>query len=196
MPSFKPKDIEDLADIMYNPERSGDKEKYLSMTNTKLLSPNYEKEINTIFKDLEFKKIPTKEIKTFDFVENKKEILSEITTITFGDKTNLNKLDPTSKISKAIEHLGEKDSSEYPNYLRGGIIHYDSSLAYLVPELVDEIQNNAFVTSELDKNNLDYLLFKPIDSTLSPSMPAIMYVKKGQISKFGKIPDGAILVEI
>jgi hypothetical protein len=188
--------MEDLADIMYNPERSRDKEKFLSMTNTKLLSPNYEKEIKVIFQDLDFKKIKTQDIKTFDFIEEDKEILSEITTITFGDNTDLNKLDPISKISRAIEHLGEKDSSKYPNYLRGGIIHYDSSLAYLIPGLIEEIQNEEFIISEMMKNQLDYLFFKPIDSTLSPSMPKIMYVKKGLISRFGVILDGVILDEI
>ena len=69
MKKFKgPKDIEELQDIFYNPERKEDRKKYQDNFRTKITSPNLENDSSKIFKSLKLKKIKEKKkIKTFDF---------------------------------------------------------------------------------------------------------------------------------
>ena len=191
-----PKNIEDLYDMFSNPNRIVEMNNYMSQTNTKIIHQNIENEIHTIFKEMNFTKISRSDRKTFDYIEKEHKILAEITTIQSQLTIDTNTFDSKTKISKAIDHIGEKDSTEYPDHLKGGIIQYDSTLAILIPDLITKINDEEWIIEEIKRNNLDYVIFKPFESMSGLSMPRILYVKKEIISKFSCIENSYQIIKI
>ncbi|MEK0318913.1 MAG: hypothetical protein QQN43_04985, partial [Nitrosopumilus sp.] len=160
---------------------------------TKVLSPDLEKEVSRIFKDLNFKKIEKSGLKTFDFKDINQKILAEITSIDFQYDSDINKIKSKPKIRKAIKHLGEKDSKKLPKFSRGGIIHYSSTLALLRDDFVQDLQEKDFIIKEMSENNLDYLLLTPTESfaigkSSRKILPSLLFVKKQIRSKFVNFP--------
>jgi len=117
-----PKNIKELGEIFYDENKKEERKRYLDSLKTKVLSPDLEKEVSRIFKDLNFKKIEKSGLKTFDFKDINQKILAEITSIDFGIDSEINEIKSKPKISKAIRHLGEKDSNNFPDFARGGIM--------------------------------------------------------------------------
>ena len=166
------------------------------MTYTEVINPNIENEINTIFKGMNFMKISRSVKKTFDYIEKEHKILAEVTTIKCERVINTDTCNLKKKISKAIDHIGEKDSTEYPDHLKGGIIQYDSTLVMLMLDLTIEIKDKEWIIEEIKRNNLDYVIFKPFESMSGLSMPRILYVKKEIISKFSCIENSYQIIKI
>lgn len=198
----EPKDIEDLQDIFYNSQRKEDKKRYQDNFRTKIISPNLEKDSSKIFKSLNLKKIKEKKrIKTFDFKDENAKVLAEVTTIDFGDESNLSTMNVSTKIKTAVDHLGEKDSSEFSDYSRGGLIVYSSSLAFLREDLVGKIVDESFIKNLMKQNNLQYILFRPQESSMGGKasisiFPTILYVKKEHRDRFTQLPDETKIKEI
>ncbi|MDE2589250.1 MAG: hypothetical protein KGL95_06255 [Patescibacteria group bacterium] len=96
--------------------------------------------------------------------------------------------DITEKIKRAIEHIGIKDSSQFQDYFRGGVIYYSTIEAYFREELLPTIKNADFVKNEMISNGLDYLIFKLESASIngipsSNTYPTLTYVKNDPLSQ-------------
>lgn len=185
---FKPKKIEDLVDIFYNDDRKEDKRKYLSHVQTKVLSKACEDEVKKLFSGIgNIKKIPTEiDVRTFDSKIESAKILIETTTLNISNDDDQKEIN--DKLSKAVCHIGEKNSNKYPNYLRGGVIYYSTVLAFLDKKLTTLIQDTDFIRRLMEKKSLVYLVFVPESASIegrdsNQVFPSLLYGKDKTIEK-------------
>lgn len=178
--SPKPKDINDLVDISYNPDRINDRIRYGDWTQTKVMSKWQEKEVQELFNKFgKCEKLPTASyVQTFDFKVDESELLVEVTSV--NSEVNVNNLvdpDPKKNLEKlkaAMRHAEEKDSSQYPSY-RKGIVIYCAVEIVVLADLWNLIRGSRF-EQEFQASTLDYILFISGDN-----YPTLVLVRKGQL---------------
>lgn len=152
-----PDDIEDLTKIYYEGDPKNEKQKYESYLQS-ALSPYCEKDIKNVFACIgEITKIPRDTTKTFDFEIKSKNIMIEVTQI-FHPVTFNPVVDPNNKIRKTIAHIGEKESNE--SAIRGGAVYYSTITSFLA-NLPVKLEDEEFITCEMAKYNLSFILFLP-----------------------------------
>ena len=161
------------------------------------LSPYCEADAKRIFECIgEIRKIPRSGGKTFDFKIKSKNIVLEVTQISMRITFNPSE-DQSTKIQKAIKHIGEKESDM--SAVRGGVIYYSSIIAFL-GNLLERLQDENFIIQEMKKNNLCFILFLPERvSNLNPAelmpSPKLFYVAKVHKTTFVCLDSGIQIIE-
>ena len=119
-------------------------------------------------------------------------MLIEVTSIDFGTKKEIfvteNKI--ISKLRKAVGHIAEKDTDEFQNYYKGGVIFYTSLFNFL-SKFGDLIQNTKFIKTTKIFEKIDFIVFIPepafINNKSSRELqPPVFYVKNRAIFKLFK----------
>ena len=173
------KDIKEVERIFYGKDTKDEKHQYESYLWQPFAS-FYEEEAKKSFTCIgKVTKIPRSVSKTFDFEIKSKNIMFEVTQIHESLSGNPS-VEQSSKILKAINHIGVKESES--SIIRGGVIYYSTRLSFLT-NLSKEIQIKKFVTQEMIKYNLNFILFLPEQAVnLNPyetiPTPKLLYVTK------------------
>lgn len=102
----------------------------------------------------------------------------------------------SNKILNAIGHIGEKES--VGSTIRGGVIYYSTVTSYLT-NLVGQLQDEKFITYEMTKYNLSFILFLPDPAKIiitfeKPHNPKLLYVAEEHSAMFGCL-DSSIQVQ-
>ena len=163
--------------------RTKEYEKYLSGLQLDMSSWR-EQEARTIFKcfgDIEI--IPRNRKKTADFVVRTSSLVVEVTTMNtpFDSDVEQDHQKNLNRVDKAILHITEKDYSDYPRFIQGGVIFY-SHLLFTLANMWKTIQSSD-VTNRILATELDFVVFipEPVSVNGVDSMelyPPIVYVKK------------------
>ena len=195
-----PKDIEDLADMYYDPSRIKEKEKWESHIQNMRAADCEKDTVQLLSKFGKCDRIPQGRAKTFDYKIDESKILVDATTINPPTEQNPSNdvLKLKQTITEAVNHVDEKDSSEFPGYARGGVVW-----CIIMCELTDiwEVLENdgADIVS---KHGLDYMVFVPAEpSTYQPTIRGhkpIAFVRRGPLPPLFKncLPDKYRIVEI
>ena len=160
-----PKDIEDLAEMWYDPSRRKDTEKQISNVHNMTGAGNEKCAINLLSGFGECVRIPRRTSKTFDYRIDESKILVEATSIQFPIGQDQISIDPRrlrGMIDKALKHMREKDASGFPGYAKGGVA-YISSLLCTMTDMLQIVNNDgARIASAC---GLDYAVFVPEESS-------------------------------
>ena len=150
------------------------------------LAPDCENDAKNAFACVgKVRKIPRSMDKTFDFEIKSKNIMFEVTQIHPPSFNILS--DPNNRILRAIRHIGEKESNT--SVVRGGVIYYSTITAFL-EDLPTSFQNTQFITSEMTKYNLSFIVFLPEKAVVPPGSenmpyPSLLYVSKEHKATLG-----------
>ena len=186
-----PKDMEDLADIWYNPCRYGERIQWSSHIQD-IAARDYEKAAELLFSRFG-KCVPIKKGRgrTFDFKIGESEILVEVTTINLPMGKNPSNDVPSLEriITKAVKHVAEKDSSDFPGYARGGVAY-----CTVMCELTDmwEVLKSGGARI-VSKHRLDYMVFVPAEpSAHQPTRghTPVAFVRPGLLGLFERCLPG------
>ncbi len=188
-----PKDMEDMTDMFYNPERIEGRKRYESYIQANILSKLQEDVVKKIFGKMgKCEKIPTVDHQeTFDFKIADAKLLIEVTSINTEPGENVVNPDAyhiLEKIKKAISHIVSKDASQFPDYFKGGVI-YCSTIINHFTSLWQLLYVKDFVKEiGITSSGLDFVLFIPesasinrIDSDMV--YPPIMFVINESLNK-------------
>lgn len=194
-----PKDIEDLVDVCYNPSRAEEREKWDSNVSNIMGAENEKHATKFLSKFGECVRIPTGAGKTFDHKIDESKMLVEATTIQPpGGQAQISN-DPIRlrrMISKALNHIDEKDSSGFPGYARGGLVYVSAVLCTMTGILEIVRNHGAEIASAY---GLDYVAFVPQDSStfwIDYDRRAVAFVKGRMLGVFrGRLPDDCLVFE-
>ena len=179
-----PKNIEELTEIYYGPN-GNKRNKYENWAKTKIISPQYEKEVIAIFGSIgDVVKISRSRGKTFDFKIDEEKILIEVTSLdSETDQNSVMTEDKiVSKVNEKISHILEKDKSSFQDYYTGGVIFYTTILNFR-SELGVLIQDSDFIKKcEITESDVDFLVFLPESASINNQdsrkmCPPVFYVK-------------------
>ena len=186
-----PKDMEDLADIWYNPCREKERTQWASHVQD-MVARDSEKDTKQLFSGFgECVPIKKGRGKTFDFKIDGSKILVEVTTINLPEGKNPSNDVPSLEraIAKAVKHVTEKDYSDFPGYARGGVAY-----CTVMCELTDMWEvlesGGAKIVSE---HGLDYMVFIPAEpSEHQPTRghTPVAFVRPGLLELFEKCLPG------
>jgi hypothetical protein len=132
---FLPEDVNNLEEIHYDPSRAWDLRRYDNQLRSEVISPDIEDGVKQIFAPLcKLERIKEKRgHRTFDFKSDEARLLVEVTSLHVDESLlglnelrgkALTKQDVLRKLSEAIGHVLDKDSSSFPSYRKGGAICY------------------------------------------------------------------------
>jgi hypothetical protein len=198
-----PKNIDELEQTYYGPEKNGlniDAEKlrrYEERMQAEIIAPSYEEKVKGIFSKLgKINKIPENSNgKTFDFEMPDEKILVEVTSLNSFTSPGKITVDPIEKTERAVSHIVEKNASDFPDYLKGGVIFYDIILDFAT-NFSKRIQQELPSSVVPRVKELDYLVFAPQNASINGKSstllyPIVVYLKNmGECIRFKKIYNG------
>ena len=177
-----PKDIEDLADMWYDPSREKDKEKWISHVNNMMGAGNEKHAIAFLSKFGKCVRISNGTAKTFDYRIDESKILAEVTAIQLSVGQVQVSNEPSKlqdMISKAVKHIREKDASGFPGYARGGLVYVFSVLC-TITDILKIVENDGARIAYA--YGLDYVVFVPEESStrgIEYDRRPVAFVKNG-----------------
>ena len=156
-----PKDMEDIADIWYNPCREKERTQWGSHVQD-MVARNREKDTKLLFSGFG-ECVPIKKGRggTFDFKIDGSKILVEVTTINLPvGKSPSNDVPYLERaIAKAVKHVAEKDSSDFPRYARGGAA--DCTVMCELTDMWEVLESGG--ARIVSRHGLDYMVFVPAE---------------------------------
>ncbi len=204
---YLPNNIEALEEIYYGKNMNGKdlnserRKKYEDYIRSKFISPGREQEIMELFSPIgELEKIKRKEGEaTADFKCENEKLIIEVTSLDIPSDQDI-KIDLIAKMNRAIGHIEEKDTSEFQDYSKGGIIFYSVEFNFF--SKIGEIVNSTNILGEtiFPASTLDFLCFIPDlasinDRSSRELFPPVIYVKKKELRELftSKLPEFRVI---
>lgn len=192
--NFKPKDIEDLLKMSYslNESQKNRNKRYNDYIDTRIDDKIREKEAKRVLKGFgESIKIPRKSKimkKTPDYVIKTSKIVYEITSIQASEDEAVNgnikyrtKERFIEDINDALNHVKEKDYSEYPNFIKGAIIFTDVILSAITGYNRYFKDLSLITNTDFIKLKFDFLILLPQQMSINKELNRIAYVKEKRL---------------
>lgn len=182
---FKDLSMEELEEIFYGPNMNGENvdatrlRRYENHMIVNITSPHQEEIVETLLSNVgEVTKIPESDIHTFDYAVHDVKLLTEVTGINCIFTLGINKIDTYTKIREAVNHIVEKSSEEFPDYIRGGIIFYDA-LFWWFGHMAEHLNKELPSKFEFEVWDWDYLIFYP--PQISQKISITVYLKNHEV---------------
>ena len=166
--------------------------KYQDDLRTNVGSPDNESRVKSIFSKLDkVDKIPeTKGKETYDFKVDEHKILIEVTSIKAvisGIPTEFTPEKILDKVETAIGHIKNKDRSEFPDYVKGGVVFYDLVFNFII-KFHSRLDESFPEWSGLAEGDLDYLILIHQPASISgessfEKYPVVCYVRDKSIAE-------------
>ena len=177
------------------------RKKYEDYIRSEFISPGREQEIMELFSPIgELEKMKTKKGETtIDFKCKDEKLIIEVTSLNIPPYHDI-EIDLIDRINTAIEHMEEKDTSEFRDYSKGGVIFWSTVFGFI--SKIGEIINSTNILDEtiFQVSKLDFLCFIPdlasINGRSSRELfPPVIYVRKKRIQELfkSKLPEFRVI---
>lgn len=204
---YLPDTIEDLNEMYYGKNMNGKdlnfemRKNYEDYIQSGIINQKREQEVRELFSPIgELEKIKRKKGETtIDFKCENEKLIIEVTSLNTPSYQDI-EIDIITKMNTAIEHVEEKDTSEFRDYSKGGIIFYSAEFNFF--SKIGKIINSINILNEtiFPVSKLDFLGFIPdlasIDGRSSRDLfPPVIYVRKKRIQELftSKLPQFRVI---
>ncbi|NJE79422.1 hypothetical protein [Thermococcus sp. GR4] len=189
-----PKNMEDLEDMWYNPERFDDKRRYEDKAHDQVLSPTFEESLQEFFSPLgQVIKIPETDDPVFDFIIPKAKLLIEAKSL------NVRQLSPeghsnfpesidklarniNKQIYKTEKKLVSYASQEFDEFYKILVLGFDS--IYLAFGAMEIVSSPDFIRStKYSSSKIDGIVFTGFPYPVMDQYAPIAYVKSSSLQR-------------
>jgi hypothetical protein len=194
---FLPKNLSDLIEITHGTDYNR-KKQYNEVVLDIHKRVREEQVLHSVNPSLNIELVPRKKyIKTPDFKIESESLFIEVTSLNsppiIGEKVDHSNVNIPTKISEAIDHIGDKDKLGYNNFLFVGVIFIDLVL-YNFTDIMDAksltkyVQESTFLNS-----NVDFLLIRADSASIKGESsekryPPLIFVKREEMkNKISKV---------